>query len=60
MNNTYFKLFASCIPVLGVERSIVCDLQRSNFLFIPNILVEILRPTIKMKLMILLMNILNS
>jgi len=42
MNNTYFKLFACCIPVLGAERSIVCDLQRFNFLFIPNILFEIL------------------
>jgi SPASM domain peptide maturase of grasp-with-spasm system len=42
MNNNYFKLYASCIPVLGSERSIVCDLQRFNFLFIPNVLFEIL------------------
>lgn len=42
MNKAYFKLFANCIPVLGSERSIICDLQRSNFLFVPNILFEIL------------------
>ena len=42
MNNTYFKLFACCIPVLGAQRSLVCDLQRFNFVFIPNILFEIL------------------
>lgn len=41
-NNKSFKLFACCIPVLGAERSTVCDLQRRNFLFIPNILFEIL------------------
>lgn len=42
MNKAYFKLFANCIPVLGAERSIVCDLQRVGFHFIPNVLFEIL------------------
>jgi SPASM domain peptide maturase of grasp-with-spasm system len=42
MNKAYFKLFANCIPVLGAERSIVCDLQRFGFHFIPNVLFEIL------------------
>lgn len=42
MKNNYFKLFANCIPVMGSERSIICDLQRFNFVFIPNILFEIL------------------
>ena len=37
-----FKLFAHCIPVKGVNRSIICDLQRKNFEFIPNILLEII------------------
>jgi len=37
-----FKLFACCIPVLGARRSIICDIQRGSFKFIPNILYEIL------------------
>lgn len=40
--NKYFLCFACCIPVQGHARSILCDLQRGSFLFIPNILVEIL------------------
>jgi SPASM domain peptide maturase of grasp-with-spasm system len=38
----YFLCYACCIPVQGHARSILCDLQRGSFLFIPNILVEIL------------------
>jgi SPASM domain peptide maturase of grasp-with-spasm system len=38
----YFKLFATCIPVKGASRSIICDLQRQFFHFIPNGLFEIL------------------
>lgn len=41
-NNTYFKLFASCIPVKGAKRSLICDIQRSSFSYIPNGLFEIL------------------
>lgn len=37
MNNQhYFHLFANCVPVKGVNRSIICDLQHNNFEFIPN------------------------
>ncbi len=37
-----FKLFASCIPVKGAIRSLICDLQRNEIKFIPNELFEIL------------------
>ena len=37
-----FKLFACNIPVKGAKRSIICDLQRNEFHFIPNILFFIL------------------
>lgn len=38
----YLKLFACCIPVKGASISIICDLQRSSFHYIPNELYEIL------------------
>lgn len=31
-----YRLFSNCIPVKGFGRSIICDLQRHNFHFIPN------------------------
>ncbi len=37
-----FSLFACCLPVKGARRSILCDLQRQSFQFIPNGLYEIL------------------
>ena len=37
-----FRLFASCIPVKGAKRSIICDLQRNDFIFISEGLYEIL------------------
>ncbi len=37
-----FSLFACCLPVKGARRSLVCDLQRQSFQFIPNGLYEIL------------------
>lgn len=40
--NKPFKLFASCIPVKGIQRSIICDVQRYTFDFIPNGLYDIL------------------
>ncbi len=40
--NQYLKLFACCIPVKGQSRSIICDLQRYNFDFIPNDLFDLL------------------
>ena len=42
MSRPYFKLFANCIPVKGFRRSIICDLQRNQFDFIPNDLFNIL------------------
>ncbi len=38
----FFHLYACCVPVKGYRRSIICDLQRASFLFIPNVLFEIL------------------
>jgi SPASM domain peptide maturase of grasp-with-spasm system len=38
----YFLCYACCIPVRGHSRAIVCDLQRGGFVFIPNVLVDIL------------------
>ncbi|HVK98134.1 MAG TPA: grasp-with-spasm system SPASM domain peptide maturase [Flavisolibacter sp.] len=32
----YFLLHSCCKPVKGAVRSIICDLQRQDFLFIPN------------------------
>lgn len=32
----YLVLFANCIPVKGAKRSIICDIQRNDFKFIPN------------------------
>ena len=40
--NKTIKVFTSCIPVKGANRSIICDLQRSNFKLIPNDLFEII------------------
>ncbi|NOU17740.1 MAG: grasp-with-spasm system SPASM domain peptide maturase [Bacteroidales bacterium] len=37
-----FKLFSCCIPVKGYLRSALYDLQRKNYLFIPNSLLDIL------------------
>lgn len=42
MNSTHFQLFANCIPVKGASRSVICDVQRQDFEFIPNALYEIL------------------
>lgn len=35
-------LYASCIPVKGAAKSIICDLQRQNYIYIPNDLYNIL------------------
>lgn len=37
-----FKLFACCIPVKGFKNQIICDLQRFEFIKIPEALYEIL------------------
>lgn len=36
MKNQYLKIFACCIPVKGVIRSIIIDTQRNKYYFIPN------------------------
>ena len=41
MEKVYF-LFSNCLPVKGANRSIICDLQRAEYDFIPNSLYEIL------------------
>jgi len=38
----HIKLFANCIPVKGVKRSVICDLQRGEVKLIPNDLYTIL------------------
>lgn len=35
-DQVYFHLFANCVPVKGINRSIICDLQQNTFEFIPN------------------------
>ncbi len=42
-DKTYFKLYSDCIPVKGHTRSIICDLSRQHFDFIPNSLYFILK-----------------
>ena len=37
-----FLLFASCIPVKGFAQSIICDIQRNEYVPIPNVLYDIL------------------
>jgi SPASM domain peptide maturase of grasp-with-spasm system len=41
-NHHFFRLFACCVPVKGARRSVVCDIQRGSYFFIPNGLYEIL------------------
>jgi SPASM domain peptide maturase of grasp-with-spasm system len=42
MTNTYFRVFTSCFLVNGFSRSIICDVQRTDYQLIPNSLFEIL------------------
>jgi SPASM domain peptide maturase of grasp-with-spasm system len=37
-----FKLFTCCFPTAGVERALVCDVQRKTYQFLPSALYEIL------------------
>lgn len=41
-SNLVFNLYSSCIPVKGAKRSIICDIYRKRFRFIPNALFHIL------------------
>jgi SPASM domain peptide maturase of grasp-with-spasm system len=45
-SETYIKLFESVKPVRGNRRSIICDLQRGNYSYIPNDLYNILEDSI--------------
>lgn len=38
----YFTLFANCVPVKGASRSIICDLQKGGYYYIPNDLYHLL------------------
>ncbi|MDP3927796.1 MAG: grasp-with-spasm system SPASM domain peptide maturase [Bacteroidota bacterium] len=40
--NKHLKLFACCLLVKGTKRSLICDVQRNEYKFIPNDLYEIL------------------
>lgn len=40
--NNYFRLFENCKIVKGYSRSMICDLQREKYFFIPNSLFELL------------------
>ena len=42
MDNFKLKIFANCIVVKGYNRSLICDLQRSDFIFIPNEMKDLL------------------
>ncbi len=41
MDCHYIILFANCIPVKGVNRSLICDLQKNNISIIPNELYDL-------------------
>lgn len=45
--NAVFLLYAQCIPVKGAKRSIICDLQKNSYHFIPTDLYSILTNTPK-------------
>lgn len=38
----YFQLYASCTPVKGSKRSTICDLERRDYHYIPNMLFTLL------------------
>lgn len=42
-DDEYFKLFECCQPVKGISYSIIMDLQRDEYLKIPNLLNEVLK-----------------
>ncbi len=46
MNNThsqYFLLYASCIPVKGISRSSIYDIQRNCLRLIPNLIYDVIK-----------------
>ena len=41
-NGKFIVLFSCCIPVKGISRSLICDVQRNSIKFIPNALFELI------------------
>ncbi len=41
-SNKYFLLFGNCVPVKGVNRSLICDLYRYKYYYIPNDIYDVL------------------
>lgn len=39
----FFRLFANCIPVRGSEESIIIDLQNNEYIYIPNLLFDVIK-----------------
>ena len=42
-DDSYFLLYANCMPVKGAARSLICDLLKGKYYYIPNDLFEILQ-----------------
>ncbi len=42
MKNRYFALFSCCIPVRGIGRSTICDVQRGTYYILPNSILDII------------------
>jgi SPASM domain peptide maturase of grasp-with-spasm system len=43
MTDNYFKLFTNCFIVKGIGRSLIVDIQRENYVTIPNSMEEIIQ-----------------
>lgn len=43
--NRFFNLYSNCIPVRGSEESIIVDIQNTEHINVPNLLVEVLEKT---------------
>lgn len=46
----YFILYANCVPVQGASRSLICDLQKGRYYYIPNDLSNLLNENKRTKL----------
>lgn len=53
-DNTYVRLFSNCKLVNGIKRSIICDLQKGDFEFVPNSLLKVVSDFEKRPLNIIL------
>lgn len=43
--NRFFNLYSNCIPVKGSEESIIVDLQNTEHINVPNLLLDVLKKT---------------